>query len=595
MCGIAGILRRGDEPVLPAELEPMVAFLRRRGPDHAGYWTRGGAGVGHARLAIIDLSAAGNQPMVRRDGTLVVTHNGEIYNHLELRRELEAEGSAFASVSDTEVLLEGYLRWGIDGLLSRIDGMYAFGLLDLAGGRAHLCRDPLGKKPLYYASEDGTFRFASDIRSVASGLGSLDPDPESLDYYLTELSVPQPGSIWKGIRQVRPGHRLTLDLATHERTESPHWVLPRREVRRVGLEEAESLVEECLTRAIVKRTVADVPVGAFLSGGTDSGLVVALLASRGGAPLRTFTIGFTEEDFTEIPYARALARRYATQHEEILVRPDVAQLLPEIVAGMGEPFADPGAVTQFVVCREACRHVKVALSGDGGDELFGYPGYARTWRADTKAARLRRRLLGDRRGGRRLLRGMGFTREQRLALYSGDMIAHTGFAEGRLDEIWRRNDAGSLTGTLFRASLETRLLNDYLVKVDRASMMNSMEIRSPFLDRDLVPLALDLPDEHKFRDGRAKYLLRRLAQKHVDPSILGRRKRGFGLPLAGWLRGELKEMMQDLLSAECVRRRGLFRPDAVGRLVAEHLEDRRDHKHRLWALMCLELWLRSRG
>lgn len=619
MCGIAGIINFRGIAADEKDLQKMGDCLRFRGPDNYGIWKGMNIGLVHRRLSIIDLSENGNQPMQDAEAEVLITFNGEIYNFLELRKRLQKEGVEFRTHSDTEVIIYGYKKWGIKGILDALDGMFAFAICDLKNQKTYLCRDRFGKKPLYYACIGQQFYFSSDIRSILPFQGSPELDYDSLDYYISEMSAPQPKTIWKGISQVYKSSYITLNTVTGEFSSASYWELGSQPKIEVSFDEAEKLVEKELINAILKRTVSDVPLGCFLSGGIDSGLVVSLLASNTGSRVNTFSVGFAEEEFNELPYARKLAERYNTKHTELIVKPDIRNEITELVDFYGEPFADSSAIPTYYVCREMSTRLKVALSGDGGDELFGYSNYLFMQKADMFASRFRsgiaRRVaaIGSKAGSRvsgrienlgsleaflheaqsgiALLRGMSFVPEEKKTLYTDPKLKeHSDFTSAELKRIWNKHFNGSYADTIFLASLETRLLNDYLVKVDRSSMRSSLEVRSPFLDKSLAELAFRLPNEYKLRGNESKYILKTLASRYIDKDIFSREKKGFGVPVKHWLSNELKDMVQDCLSSEQVKRRGFFNPAYVSAIIAEHNSLRKDHTHKIWSLLWFELW-----
>jgi asparagine synthase (glutamine-hydrolysing) len=620
MCGIAGIVRfEPDAPALEREVRAMNMVCAPRGPDGEGLWVRGPVAFGHRRLAVIDLSDRANQPMVDAAGRIAVTFNGEIYNFRDLRRELELQGVQFRSDSDTEVILQGYQFWGIDQLLDKLDGMFAFALYDIRERRTYLCRDRFGKKPLYYCLTPDRIAFCSDIRGLWLIEPHLTVDGSALDHYLTELSVPQPLTIWREIRQVNAASVAAIDAAG-VMTERVYWT--RTCEPRIGAAEPEVLEElaSILQKAVVKRTVSDVPLGAFLSSGTDSGLIVALLAASWGARLRTLSVSVPDRQIDEAPLARAIAERCGTTHTQLNIESGSADVLPNIVEAFGEPFADSSALPMYLMSREIRRHVTVVLSGDGGDELFGYPDYVWVHRADehfgrytNRASRLvaraidkARRLAGQRgefvgfiqhigskTGAEQLYRTMGFSFSDKAKLYRRSWAeASSNFAQSYLQTAWDRSARDSIADTLIEAGIRTRLLNDYLVKVDRASMSQSLEVRSPFLDRQLAEFAIRIPNTLRFRNGVAKYLLKKLAAPYLGSDILERPKRGFAIPVSDWLRGDFGSFAADLFASMSFRTRGIFDNQFVSRLLSAHQAGREDHAHRLWCLICLELWFR---
>jgi asparagine synthase (glutamine-hydrolysing) len=620
MCGIAGIVQfDSGAPVDEAALEVLNASCATRGPDAAGLWRASGVGLAHRRLSILDLSERGRQPMLDPTGRVAITYNGEIYNFRELRKELETHGHTFRSESDTEMLLAGYLQWGAAPLARRLDGMFAFGLHDLSERATYLCRDRFGKKPLYYRKAPDHLAFCSDIRGLWATERGLTLDHEALDHYLSELATPQPRTIWKEIQQVRPAHvlRVSDQGAT---TEEGYW---RRTYspKSTGSEAQQlEVLEGALRTAVMKRTLSDVPIGAFLSGGVDSGLVVAFLAQGSAGPVRTYSVCVPGHEMDEGPIARKVAERYSTRHTEITLGAQNLDVLPEIVDAFGEPFADSSAIPSWHISREIRRHVTVVLSGDGGDEMFGYPEYVWAHRADVHQRRYpgaaqravvraldkARRMAGlpgkhagfiqdyaALSGSEKLFRTMGFSSAEKAELYLPDAArAANDFTRRWLDEGWEASRQTEMADTLTEASFGNRLLNDYLVKVDRASMAHSLEVRSPFLDGPLAEIACRLPNELRYKGGEAKYLLKTLAEKHVSPDIRSHPKRGFAVPVAEWLRGDLRGMTEDLLRSSTFKSRGLFEPARVECFLDQHLTGKRDHSHRLWTLLCFELWCR---
>jgi asparagine synthase (glutamine-hydrolysing) len=619
MCGIAGIINLRGRNVAESDLLKMGSFLQYRGPDNYGIWCHGNIGLAHRRLSIIDLSDKGNQPMQDAEGIIKITFNGEIYNFLDVKKQLQKEGVIFNTDSDTEVIIYGYKVWGIEKMLQKIDGMFAFVICDLVKQEVFLCRDRFGKKPLYYSFYNDNCYFSSDIRSILPFISNPELDYDSVDYYFSEMSVPQPKTIWKNVKQIYRSSFIAIDLATAAYTTKEYWKLENAPKLSVSFEEAEKLVEETLTHAIVSRTIADVSVGCFLSGGIDSGLIVSLLAQNSSSRVKTFSIGFAEEEFNELPYAKKLADKYGTEHTEIIIKPDIENEINDLVKFFGEPFADSSAIPSYYVCREMSSYLKVALSGDGGDELFGYSNYLFMQKADlfakkytshlgkdavTFISKLTSRLNSDsenygainkfyktKDSGEGLLRGMSFLPEDKKELYKNrSLIDHAGFASKEMKRVWTKYFSGSFADAVFLGSMDTRLLNDYLVKVDRTSMRSSLEVRSPFLDKRLAELAFRLPNEYKLKGNDSKYILKILAQKHIDKDILKRKKQGFAIPLKHWLNVELKAMVDHHLSKERIMKRGFFNPYYVERIIKEHRNSIRDHTHKIWSLLWFELW-----
>jgi asparagine synthase (glutamine-hydrolysing) len=625
MCGITGIVNFNYQHIDKNELVKMNSFLKERGPDDEGYLIQKGIGLAHKRLSIVDLSPLGRQPMKDINQDCVVSFNGEIYNFKEIKEELLKAGAKFKSNSDTEVLLEGYLLWGIEVLLQKIAGMFAFVLYDSRNQIAFACRDRFGKKPLYYFYNNDYLKFSSDIRSISKTENGLTLDYESIDYYLTELSVPQPKTIWQEIKQVSPAHYLTINLQNKTVAESKYWSLNYNQKLDISLAEAEELVEKELTEAVVRRIHGDVPIGSFLSSGVDSGLVTALLAINSKEKIKTFTVGLSYEKYNEAVLARKLAERYDTDHTEIIIEPkDLVKVIDRLIDYCGEPFADSSLIPSYYICQSISASVKVALSGDGGDEFFGgYFDYGYAYRADnylqaTANQSVIRQTIGlnlnkicyrfglsrenkgiaadyvNFSGSERLYRQMGFSETEKESLYSEkfkSLIKQ--FTSRYLQQIWNNANKFSLTDTLMEASLKTRLLNDYLVKVDRASMINSLEVRSPFLDHKLAEAAIQIPNNIHLHNGSTKYLTKKLAQKYVDKDILSRPKKGFGIPLAEWIRKDLFEHIRDVVYNFKLVEKEIIKKNFVPSILEQHRLGKTDSTDKIWALYCLESWLQK--
>ena len=622
MCGIAGKVAfdpraEVSEPLL----RRMTDALRHRGPDDAGVWTDGTVGLGSRRLAVIDLSARGHQPMSNEDGSIRIVFNGEIYNFQDIRRDLEAKGHRFQSNTDTEAILHLYEDEGVE-CLSRLRGMFAFALWDAPRRRLFLARDRLGKKPLFYYRDQRQFVFGSEPKAMVQDPDvPADTDAEAIHHYLTFGNVPAPLSAFRGFRKLPPAHYLLLHgrQQTLHRYWSLHYVPKRPESPAALGEELLALLEE----AVRLRLVSDVPVGALLSGGIDSSVVVALMRRLTSGTVRTFSIGSDHAEYNELPFARLVAQRFDTEHHELVVRPDVMAMLPRLAWHYGEPFADSSAVPSFAVCGMARQSVTVALNGDGGDESFlGYQRYLATviagridrlpralrgalgragaWLPRTSprstGARLRRLsrvLLLDPR--RRYLEWLTLDNGWKQSLYTAGfaerMRTHDSYS--LLDAAYEQSDAPTFLEQTAHADVQLYLPDDLLVKVDIASMAHSLEVRSPFLDHKVVEFAARLPPELKLRGLVHKYLIKRIMKGILPGEILRRRKLGFGVPIDRWFRHELRDMAYDLLLDSRATGRGYFRPDAVRRYLDEHVQRRADHHHRLWSLLMLELWHRA--
>src|SRR5215813_3335446 len=604
MCGICGVVSANGS-VDPERVARMSATLVHRGPDSAGEVFDGTAALAARRLSIIDLET-GDQPIANEDGTLHVVQNGELYNYRELRRELERAGHTFRTQGDTEVLLHLYEQHG-DGFAERLRGMFAVAIWDGPRRRLVLARDRFGIKPLYYGHVDGELAFASELRALPRGEIDLD----ALEAFLAFNSIPAPLTIFREVRKLPAGHLLVWESEGFrlERFARPA-PLPERDD-----EEAE-LVEELRSRlrdSVRAHLVSDVPVGVLLSGGVDSALLAALAAEESSEPLRTFSIGFEERSFDELADARRVAEGYGTRHRELVLQPDAALLLPALADAFDEPFADSSALPTYLVAQLAAEDVKVALSGEGGDELFG--GYY-TYVADLLAQRVGglaglarpvvERLPSSSARASFDYKAKRFVRAAHLPplerhhgwkeIFSPDARAElTGRSDGSdpvdlLRARFAKTEGAELLARLQDVDLGTYLVDDLLVKTDRASMAHSLEARVPFLDPVVTNFSLGLADRHKVRGLRKKILLRKAAAPLIPSELLGRRKRGFSIPAAAWLRGDLEPFARETLSAETLRRQGFFRPKAVTRLIDDHVAGREDLSRQLWGLLAFTLW-----
>ena len=622
MCGIAGHVGSTQPELLPA----MLGLLKHRGPDDSGIHASGDVGLGMTRLAIIDL-VTGRQPMSDDTGRYWIVFNGEIYNFRELRAELMTAGRRFRTRSDTEVILQAYAVHG-EACVERLVGMFAFAIWDDAERRLFLARDRLGKKPLYYWHRDRLFLFASEPKAllIHPAVGRS-IDWTALHHYLAFGYTPATRSIFDSIQKLPPAHTATLTGG--RLTQRRYWQLPRVQTsagEAVTIEESAAAVRAELRAAVRRRLESDVPLGVFLSGGVDSSAVVASMREVTSGRIATFSIGFgrAAASYDELPYARLVAERFATDHHEEILEPDVCTLLPEIVRAFDEPFADSSAVPTYVVAQATARHVKVALSGIGGDEMFGgYPRYLGL-RVSGLHARLPRWLRGVSRGlaarlpdsassrnwadwARRFTaepdaapgdRYIGWTRffgDAALAAHAKPALA--AHLRPSVDELQQRAFASAAHGDpvdgAFRVDLTTYLPDDLLAMADRISMASSLEVRAPFCDHRIVEESLRLSPRAKMPRGRLKGLLKTAFAGVLPREVLTHRKQGFMIPLGQWLRGHLRPTLDDLLAPDCVRARGLFDPDAVDVLKHEHLSGARTHADRLWTLMVLELWMRE--
>ena len=620
MCGIAGAVRRNGGAPDGAVGLAMARALRHRGPDRQSQWRSpsGTALLAHSRLNVIDLNT-GDQPMASVDGSVLVVFNGEIYNFRELRTELEGAGHRFRTRSDTEVIVEGYRAWGED-VVSRLDGMFAFALWDESRQRLLLARDRAGKKPLFLHKSPEGISFASEIKALRELPGvDLTLDEARFPEYLAYGYVPSPGTFYRGVEKLPPASYLVWGPDVGDRVVR-YWELIFRG-RPMSRADAIEEVRELLRGAVERRLVSDVPLGAFLSGGIDSTLIVSLMSQLVSEPVRTFSIGFEDDaNYDETGYARTVAEALGTRHTEFRVGAQSVDLLDRLLEVYDEPFGDSSAIPTSIVSGLTREHVTVALTGDGGDELFaGYPRFLGFRIAEgmpgwvAKAGRAAAGLLphnddfrSPTRRAERFFETAGLSPEERMLRWIG---FHTGPMEALLQpglaasldrsallESFRAPLAaageGSALDRVLTLNFHTYLLDDLLVKTDRSSMLHSLELRSPFLDTNLMEFAAQLPDRLRVRRGSLKVLLKAAFPDLLPREIRNRPKWGFGIPLPSWLRGPWRGRVEDLLLDPDSRMFEWIRPDPVGDLVKNHQAGSADHGHALWALMTLEAWLR---
>ena len=638
MCGIAGFYSTKRYLSLKDSLPEATRQLSKRGPDDSGLFfdDDGGVGLGHRRLSIIDLTPAGHQPMASDDGKFFIVFNGEVYNYIEIKKVLEGFGYRFKGTSDTEVVLKAYMHWGVD-CLDEFIGMFALAIWDQPNHQLFIARDRIGIKPLYYSYSNQSLLFGSELKALmALSDYNREIDPEAFRLFLHFQYIPGPPTIFKGTAKLEPGHYLIYngkDLKIRQ-----WWKLPGNRPSRANstpLTETEAIskLDALLTRAVSDRLISDVPLGALLSGGVDSSMVVAMMQKVNRSPIRTFCIGFEEKAYNEAPWAKAIAKHLGTVHTELTVTPqDALNVIPQLPDIYDEPFADSSAIPTFLVSQLTRNRVTVALSGDGGDEQFA--GYVRYWMTQTMSNWLKRFPENMRCMLKQSLARIPVSTltpaytclrkylPQRLQVENfadkwPKMINQLGQTE--LSElyrmavsIWSKEDINSLTGgsiptskyeTLFsetahlnaiqrvmRVDQHTYLPDAMLTKVDRASMAASLEIRVPLLDHRLVEFTSQLPDSFKFRDGKGKYLLKELLCNYVPRNLVERPKMGFGVPVAQWFRMELKALLNDYLSHERLKREGRIDPFIVTQLISEHMNGANNHQHRLWALLMWEMW-----
>ena len=620
MCGITGFVRNDGKPVDEALLARMNEAIRHRGPDEDGFYVNGSVGLAMRRLAIIDLKG-GQQPIHNHDRTAWIVFNGEIYNYLELREKLEKLGHTFYTNSDTEAIVHAYDQYGAD-CPKHLRGMFAFAIWNERDQELFLARDRVGKKPLLYSLVNGQLIFASEFSALL-----LHPDvsreiePEALDYYLSFMCIPAPLTAYRAIRKLEPGHWLRWRKGEIEIQR--YWQPDFTKKLVISEEEAGERTVEVLRDAVRVRLMSEVPLGAFLSGGIDSSAVVALMAQESSEPVKTFSIGFDEQDFNELHHARRIAEHVGADHREFIVRPDAVEVLPTLVEHYGEPYADSSAVPTYYVAKETRKHVTVALNGDGGDESFaGYQRYA-AMELSEKYRRVpsflresviketvnliptspKRRSMA--RSVQRMLHAVSRSRVDRYAywvsvfndetkkpLYSNFFREQTlqADAAGLLGTWFKRANGIGIVDTMLLTDQMTYLPNDLLVKVDIATMAVSLEARSPFLDHHVIEFAASLPQNLKVRRLTTKYLLKKVLRKLLPSENLNRRKMGFGVPIGHWFRGKMQPFLREVILSDKALRRGLFQPENVRQLVELHTRGERDYSHQLWTLLMLELW-----
>lgn len=625
MCGIAGIVHADpSHPVEMPLLRRMTGVMAHRGPDADGFHVGTAVGLGHRRLSIIDVKG-GDQPIYNEDRSKVVILNGEIYNFPALRSELEAKGHRFSTRSDTEAIVHAYEEYG-EGCVERLRGMFAFALWDATARRLLLARDRVGKKPLYYRHDDESIAFASELKALVQDPGAKRAVRlDALDDYLTFGAVPAPASIFEGILQVPPAHYLVWERGRVRLSE--YWDVQMGDLLSGTERDILDAFGQVFDEAVQIRLMSDVPLGAFLSGGVDSTAVVEAMTRLSGGPVVTTCAGFTDETVNERGHARTVANALKTEHHEVLVEAHAVDVLPRLVWHLDEPFADPSALPTYYVSHAARQRVTVALSGDGGDEVFA--GYQRRYGINRVEARWRRRLPAWFRSGvlgpvgrvypkadwlprplraRYLLQNLSTSFER---AYFEDMSI---FRSDRKAEVvagdFRRAVGGHDPFTAFTrhfervrgldplsqilyVDLKTWLPNDILVKVDRMSMANSLEVRAPLLDHKVIEFAARVPVGLKYRGWTSKYLLKRHLEGRVPPEVIHRRKQGFDIPLASWLRGDLRAIAEDLLFSPRALGRGYFSPEGLRRSWRRHQQGARDTSRELWACMVLELWHRT--
>jgi asparagine synthase (glutamine-hydrolysing) len=610
MCGIAGFIdaeigqHRAEQLV-----DSMCQVIRHRGPDDQGTWVGDGAALGARRLSIIDVSG-GNQPIFNEDQSILIVFNGEIYNYLELRDELLARGHHFATNCDTEAIVHAYEEYG-DDCVKHLRGMFTFAIWDRKRHRLLAARDRFGKKPFNYYWDGRRLIFGSEIKSILQLGIPREINPIALDEYLVYRYVPTPNTLFKNVMKLPAAHILVYEdgqISTRR-----YWELPFTPTCQDDEATASERILELLKDAVKVRLMSEVPLGAFLSGGVDSSVVVGLMSQMMSQPVKTFSIGFEEDDYSELPYARQIAEHFGTDHHEFFVRPELISVLPQLVWAYDEPFADASMLPTYYVSKLAREHVTVALTGDGGDEIFGgYVHYEREL-VTSRIPLLMRLLLGygsnlmpDGMRGKKRFHNMLydharrnvcsttlFPENSRRSMYSRDCFervrGHDPF-ERQLSE-YRKVSGLDVTASMQYVDARVYLTDDILVKVDKASMFNSLETRAPLLDQHLVEYVASLPSSLRLHDGVLKYLLKKIALNMVPPETVNRPKHGFRVPIKQWFRGDLSAYALELLEAPRAQQRGIFNPQFIHNLLKAHASTKLvNFSEAIWALVCLELW-----
>ena len=632
MCGIAGIIDFKGKMILKSEIEAMCSVMTHRGPDAFGIYLNRNVGLGHRRLSIIDLSESANQPMPNEDRSIWLVSNGEIYNFLELREELSRKHHRFKSKSDSEVVIHGYEEWG-EGIFSRLDGMFALVILDEKNRKIFLAKDRFGKKPLFYYHTGSRLIFASDIKAILKAMSSTPGiSVEAIDCYLRYLYVPEMHSIFEGVEKVPAGCFVEFDFNGNMKGHQ-YWNISYLETLDIGKENNYiEIIDEKLKQAVRKRLISDVPLGVLLSGGVDSSLITAIVALMSGGKVNSFSVVFTDKKYDERKYSRMVAKQFSTDHTELEVRvEDIIEILPKLVWHYGEPFADSSAIPSYFIFRELKKHITVVLTGDGGDEIFGgYLGVRAFYFLN-----LYRLLIPHFVRDKIIYRMLGKMNEHFELIWKGDKIrhlikfAHYGSVEPEeayrlskcsgwlgyrnklytdkfLDRLNRKqHDPNHLYEALFTqaegksdiekllySDIKSRLASDFLVKIDVASMANSVEARSPFLDAELAEFVAQIPVSMLVKRGVQKYLLKKLASKYLPNDLIYRKKMGFSIPIEKWTREDLKDLIKNVLIGGTLIKRGFLNEDYVKYVLNKHNSGEEDHSHRIWSLLWLELWFR---
>lgn len=618
MCGIAGILKLNNQlKVTSKEIEKMIAPIYHRGPDDSGVFIQNNIGLGFRRLSIIDLSEYGHQPMCNYDKSIWIVFNGEIYNFQELRKECENLGYSFSSESDTEVILALYQIHG-ENFINRLRGMFGFAIWDNNEAKLILARDRIGKKPLYYYFNDGIFVFASELKSIKAKIDSLGSiNQQSLNEYFTYGYISSSDTIYSKIKKLKPSHIAIVKNGTF--TERKYWEI-RFEPNTLNDEPAIlTNVENLISEAVKIRMISDVPLGAFLSGGIDSSLIVAMMAKHSSAPIKTFTIGFDRKDFDESIYAKKIAHIFGTDHTEEIVKPNYAELIENILLDFDEPFGDSSALPTYILSKMTKNYVTVALSGDGGDELFGgyhvysiaknelvldkFPDFAKSlfkslakvyppkFRGGNTLYRASLKSPAERFSERRKI----FYESELESLFLPEAFYDIYKQDPNVKQLINFNEAKSLDFMLQCQynDFKNYMVDDILVKVDRMSMLNSLEVRSPLLDYSIAELAFKISPKFMNKDGQQKYILKKILEKYLPKELIYKKKQGFALPLRHWFNNELFDFSHDYIFSNQMRLTNLFNFTYIEKIFDIHKKGRRDMSYRLWLILAFSVWIQK--
>ena len=646
MCGICGEIDFDHKGIKPEVIKRMCEVLAHRGPDDEGMvFIKGGqyaevkksstlfkgengfeVGLGHRRLSIIDLSETGHQPMCNEDASVWIVFNGEIYNFQEIKERLEKKGHLFKSKSDTEVILHSYEEWGVE-CLSHFRGMFAFAIWDSRLQQLFMARDRLGEKPLVYFRQNGHFAFASEIKALLQV-----PDVErkvndtAIHHYLTYQYVPSPDTIFEGMQKLPPAHYLLYGRDGNLKIER-YWKLHFNSTHQTypDLQELNDRIRTELEESVRLRLISDVPLGAFLSGGVDSSLIVGMMAKLSGRPVKTFSIGFEEKDFDELAYAKLVSKHFSTDHHEFIVKPNAIEILPKLVWYYNEPFADASAIPTYYVAKMTKDFVKVVLTGDAGDENFaGYPRYLRSkWvalftkipeklRKELMPALVRRfsslhwrektlnrladfmELLSHDQARNYAEQIKIFNAKEKNDIYTKEMAHYVAKVDSLdfLSEKYEEIETDNLLDKLLYLDINSYLPEDLLVKMDIATMANSLEARVPFLDHKLMEVVAGIPSHFKLKGSISKFILKKTFSDFLPEAVLKRKKMGFGVPISRWIKNELRDYVYEVLLDRKTLNRGYFKKEGIERLLEEHIASRYDHSAKIWALLFLEIWFR---